>query len=490
MILTTVVRTVKSLKNYGPNVALLIRPDADLLVVQTSHGHLITYSLIYEPGPRMYQTLLADSTKHRRRSSISGHGKYSLKARGSVTEGGGEVHSAKLLFRMVIRLDAGISKALALEHELVVITKEPAAIQCIRWSPDRSGAQFNTQLLADMLCLEGNKTLSDVVYDRPMNLFTFVSDGGRAYAVQRTSSGVNGGRSNNALFDGHIFHVPHDEQTVAVKAAINSRFSLIALGCNGGSISLYSVQNYAGGIRFLKRLPLPTSAYSLGRMTALSYSPDGYCLFVGYEHGWTTWSAYGQPGGNSFGIDTEQTRQYGDDCLLSVAASQWIGGGSEVVISTQQSNVLWIIEFARSAVTGCFNPANVSRGLLQTGSGLIVYQGDRMTDLATITADASVWQHVQAPAHYLVDQWPVRMAVISSDRRYVAIAGQRGLAHYSMASGRWRTFQDLDDQNDFVVRGGMCWHHHVLVAAVETTYGTHEVSLQMLDKTLQSLIVR
>lgn len=477
MILTSVIRTIKSLRNYGPNVGLLIRPDADLLVVQTAHGHLITYSLIYEPGPRVYQTLLADNTKHRRRNSISGRGKYTLKAKGSVTEGGGEAHSARLQFRMVIRLDAGISKALALEHELVVITKEPAAVQCIRWSPDRSGAQFSTQLLAEMTWLEGNRTLSDVVFDRPMNLFAFVSDGGRAYAVQRNSNGGSGVKPPSALFDGHIFHVPQHDGDIAVKAAINSRFSLIALGCYDGSISLYSVQNYAGGIRFLKRLPLSTSAHSAGRMTALTYSPDGYCLFVGYERGWTTWSVYGQPGGSSFGSDSEQSRQYGDDWLLSVSASQWLGGGTEVVMTSKQSNLLWSLEFARSAVTGCFNPANVSRGLLQTSSGLIIYQGDRMTDLATITADASVWQHVQVPAHYLVDQWPVRASVISSDRRYVAIAGQRGLAHYSMASGRWRTFQDLDDQNDFVVRGGMCWHHHVLVAAVETSYGTHEVSL-------------
>lgn len=412
---------------------------------------------------------------------MAGPAKYGLKARGALAEGGGDVQEARLHFRMVIRLDAGISKALALDHELIVITKEPAAVQCIRWNPDRSGAQFSTEMLGSMEWLEGNRTLSDVVHDKPMNVFAFVSAGGRAYAVQRITDSSRHGKNPDALFDGHIFHIPKGDRDIAVKSAINSRFSLIALGCKDGSIRLYSVQNYAGGIRFLHKIPLPASAHSAGHLTSLSYSPDGYCLFAGYSNGWTTWSVYGQPGGSSFGCEKSQCQQNGDDWLTGISTASWMSGGSEVLMLTPKSNLIWSQEFARSAVTGCYNPANVSKGLLQTSSGLIVYQGDQMTDLATITADASIWQHVQAPPHYLIDQWPIRMAIISPDRRYLAIAGLRGLAHYSMASGRWRTFQDPNEQNDFAVRGGMCWHHHVLIAAVETSYGTQEVWLVCPD---------
>lgn len=443
---------------------------------------MITYSLRLELGPRVYQLHLTDGGRiARRRNSIrTTSTKYGPKSRSVLLEGGGgDVQEARLHFRMVIRLDAGISKALALDNELLVITKEPGAVQCIRWSPDRSGAQFSTEMLSNMPWLEGQKTLTDVIYDKPMNLFTFVSQGGRAYAVQRLSEGSRVGKNTDALFDGHVFHTPREDQDVAVKAAINSRFSLIALGCRDGSVCLYNVQNYAGGIRLLKRLLLPAFALSAGEMTSLCYSPDGYCLFVGYEDGWLTWSVYGQVGGSSFGCDIAQCQHNGDDWLSSVTATCWVGGGSEVLMLTPKSDLIWSQEFARSAVTGCYNPANVSKALLQTSTGLIVYQGDQLTDLATITSDASVWQHVQAPAHYLADQWPLRAAVISPDRRYIAIAGNRGLAHYSLASGRWRTFQNPDEQNDFTVRGGMCWHHHVLIAAVETSYSSHEVDIQL-----------
>jgi hypothetical protein len=71
------------------------------------------------------------------------------------------------------------------------------------------------------------------------------------------------------------------------------------------------------------------------------------------------------------------------------------------------------------------------------------------------------------PTVYLVDNWPIRSVVISPDGRYVAIAGRRGLAHYSVNSGRWKTFTNESMEQGFMVRGGMCWYQHILIAAVE-----------------------
>jgi hypothetical protein len=113
---------------------------------------------------------------------------------------------------------------------------------------------------------------------------------------------------------------------------------------------------------------------------------------------------------------------------------------------------------------------------MQTNAGFMIYRGYDLPDLTTISAEMSLWHHVQIPAHYLIDQWPIRSTVISSDGRYVAVAGRRGLAHYSVNSGRWKTFEDPLMENEFTVRGGMCWYQHVLIAAIESS-DSHEVSL-------------
>jgi hypothetical protein len=369
---------------------------------------------------------------------------------------------------MVIKLDAGISKVLALDDELIVATYKPAAMQCIRWVPDSTGSQTSTELLKGMSWISKGVSVVDLVYDRPMNISTWITSDGNAYAVQRTSSRrIKEGEAQKKLFQGYGFHTPEIEDLHAFKAAINARFSLIAIGCANGTIQVYTARDYAGHIPLSHTSTPPTSSSNTGKLTFLSYSPDGYCLFAGYERGWATWSVYGKPGACSFTSDRKIAESNEEQWLLGVREGFWVGGGTQILLMGQQDNRLWVLDMARSAVTGCFSSANVARSLLQTNSGFMIYRGYDLPDLTALSSEVGLWHHVQVPSTYLTHQWPIRSAVISNDSRYVAIAGRRGLAHYSVNSGRWKLFDDPQVENEFTVRGGMCWHQHVLIAAVE-----------------------
>lgn len=126
---------------------------------------------------------------------------------------------------------------------------------------------------------------------------------------------------------------------------------------------------------------------------------------------------------------------------------------------------------SRSAAMACFSCANLVRALLQTPSELTVYRGHELPDLTSISNEASLWHHAQYPAVYLHNQWPIKTCVVSQDGRYIAIAGRRGLAHYSLQSGRWKTFSDIAVEASFAVRGGMCWFNHILAVATENAAG-------------------
>ena len=370
---------------------------------------------------------------------------------------------------MVIRVDAGIIRALALDEELIVATEKPAAVQCIRWAPDSAGSQTSTELLSKTTWIGKNATLRDLVHDRPMNLSCWITGDGQAFAVQKTARQDS---ASPSIFRGYGFHTPETDADHGVKAAINARFSLLAVGCAGGEIYVYTARDYTGNIPLSHKLrPNITSP---GQLTVLTYSPDGYCLFAGYENGWAMWSVYGKPGATSFTADRTLSEANKEAWLLSIKEAFWIGGGAELLMLGNNDNRLYTMEMARSAVTGCFSSANISRSLMQTSTGFMIYRGYDLPDLTTISADVSLWHHVQVPSAYLVDQWPIRSAVISNDGRYVAIAGKRGLAHYSVNSGRWKMFDDPFGENEFTVRGGMCWFQHVLIAAVEC-HEAHEV---------------
>ena len=543
VILAVVVRSDKSLVSYGENVDLLFRPDSMIIVVYTRRGYLITYTVATDSVSQVYKSQFTNPTnvQRRRQSHIGdpGHDRADQILWGP-GEGSG-IRDYSVRFRMVIKVDAGIESALALDEELIVATTKPAAVQCIRWARDGSNNQTSTELLSKLGWLDKKVTVREMTYDKPMSLSTWVTSDGKAYAVQRntnpppasspqppandassansTSSSASTpppaasstsesaplttviaassstptatatdtatatatatatpsasaaatppSSSHKKLFRGHCFHVPKSEDEHAMRATINARFSLIAVGCVDGIIRVYSVKDYSGNVPFSHAYRPPVSVLTSGRLTKMAYSPDGYCLFAGYENGWATWSVYGKPLGHSFNGERTIADNNGEDWLSGVRDVSWMGNSGDVLLVAKKNPSIWLLEMARSASAGCYSPANLFRTVLHTNQNIMVYRGYDLPDLTTISAEPSLWHTARIPATYLVNQWPIRCTVVSSDGRYVAVAGRRGLAHYSIASGRWRTFTNTANENEFAVRGGMCWYQNFLVAAVE-----------------------
>lgn len=105
---------------------------------------------------------------------------------------------------------------------------------------------------------------------------------------------------------------------------------------------------------------------------------------------------------------------------------------------------------------------------------VLVYRGADQPDMSVINPEADVWQHIKVPQSYMSANWPIRYSSLSADGRLIAIAGRRGLVHYSSTSGRWKMFADERQEQAFTVKGGLLWFHHVLIVAVEVA-GAYQV---------------
>lgn len=482
--LASVIRSAQSMKAYGPNTSLLLRSDSLLIVVQTAQGYLITYTLATDPNARVYQTDVPTSGRTVRKDSIDGYSSYRRKGSMAIEVGPAEgdgIKEVNIRFRMAIRIDAGVARTMALDDELVVATVKPAALQCIRWpvssdvsKPASGQTQTSTELLSNVAWLAEGCTVVEMIHDRPMNLSCWVSSDGRAYAVLRRSASNVDMDHPASLFQGYCFREPDPQRegTEAVKAAINPRFSLVAVGCCNGEIDVYLVKNYLGNIPYSHKMQSTVSSAVSGKLNVLSYSPDGYALFAGYENGWVIWSVYGKIVASAFGAqDRALTEANDEQWLQGIKDCFWIGGGCDLVLLGNKDDRLWTLDITRSAVTGCFSSANVYRGLLFSSNSIKMYKGHELPDLTALPSDMSLWQNVQVPAAYLLYQWPIKSAVVSHDGKYIAVAGKKGLAHYSSVSGRWRTFEGPAAEYEFSVRGGMCWYQHFLIACIETSEG-------------------
>jgi RAB6A-GEF complex partner protein 1 len=472
---------------YGTNTGVLLRPDASIVVVQTANSFLFTYSIDFSAQGRVYQQHM-DQSQARRQSLVRQYG---------VDEGAG-LREVTVRFRRAIKIDAGINAALALDDELLVSTAKPPAVQCIRWLPDETGSQTSAELLSKMDWISKRSSIANMVYDRAMSLSVWVALDGRAYAVQRVRYRPSSSASleelteqgkalptNHKLFQGYCFHEPASEGLGAVGAAINARFSLLAISCMNGEIHVYAAKNYAGNVPLSHKMPMPGSVAVTGRITCLTWSPDGYCLFVGFERGWASWSVFGKQGASSFNANHSMAEINQESWLLGISTANWTSAGSEILLTSLNDDRIWKLAMSRSAAVGCFACSNFVRALLQTPSEVIVYRGHDMPDLTSISNEASLWLHAPFPQAYMHNQWPIKSCVISQDGRYVAIAGRRGLAHYSVQSGRWKTFANSAAENSFAVRGGMTWVGHVLIAATESE-ASYELRLYSRDQDLGS----
>lgn len=473
VILSSVHRSESSVKTYGENFDLYFRPDASILVVRTANGYLLTYSVDFEPNERVYQQYSEQSQA--RRQSLARH--FGIDHASGLPE-------LTVRLRRAIKIDAGITAVLALDNELVVSTFKPAAIQCIKWEADPQGSHTSAQLLSKLDWIAPKTTIVSMAHDRAMNLSVWLGNDGSAYAVQRVKAPLTQPSSSDEslvssasstvqvkLFDGFKFHASQGDERNASKAAINARFSLIAIAGQDAQIVCYAAKDYTGNIPLSHTFRAPALKSATGQVTCMTWSPDGYCLFVGFEKGWATWSVFGKEGASSFTLNTSHAETNYEKWLMGIRAANWTSGGSEIFLTSQGDHRIWKLQMSRSAAVGCFSCANLVRALLQTPSELTIYRGHEMPDLTSISNESSLWHHAQYPARYLQNQAPIKSSVVSADGRYIAVAGRRGLAHYSLQSQRWKVFDDSNVENSFAVRGGMCWFNHVLAVATEHING-------------------
>ncbi|KAG8930449.1 hypothetical protein FRC02_004160 [Tulasnella sp. 418] len=295
--------------------------------------------------------------------------------------------------------------------------------------------------------------------------------------------------------------MPHQErheilsdEYQATSAAINAKFSIVAIGTRGGTI-------YLTNFPLSGRPPPPSSAQALsipqhwtktGAVQTMEWTSDGYALAVGWERGWGVWSVGGRCLAWAVGVEeSEVGSRFQDTFMYGVKNLFWMPGNLELCVlagSFQDDNQLFTIPFAKSAVTGQHSPDNTRYAFLQMDDRVLVYRGADQPDMSVINPESDVWQHIKIPLSYIAINWPIRFASISNDGRLIAVAGRRGLIHYSTASGRWKMFADEGQEQAITVRGGLVWFHHVLIAGVEVAR-SHQVRLYSRDLELSNMNV-
>ncbi|KAJ7071458.1 RIC1-domain-containing protein [Mycena amicta] len=302
----------------------------------------------------------------------------------------------------------------------------------------------------------------------------------------RDSASTNGKGKGRAVYD---------EPRRAVSVAINGKFSLVAVGMANGAVQFSSFPSELSSAAPPSVSIQPPTPYNResGPVCSMEWSGDGYVLAVGWREGWAIFSVGGRCLAKGFGTDDDShdaNSKFQDSFMFGVRNVFWAPGNFELLILANPipnrfDGQLFVISFAKSASTGQLAPDNTRYAFLQMDDRALVYRGADQPDMSVINPESDVWQHIKIPQSYLATNWPIRYSSLSSDGRLIAIAGRRGLIHYSSTSGRWKLFADEIQEQAFIVKGGMVWFHHVLIAAVEVSK-SYQIRLYSRDMELSN----
>ncbi|KAF9056469.1 RIC1-domain-containing protein [Panaeolus papilionaceus] len=528
-LLSLLTRTPTSILNHGDNVNVWWSPVSNRLVIKTSESYLVLVSLEFDLGEVVYEsTPLPLNTQ---RNFLAGPGE------------GLPFHAINMHFEGVIRIDGTLLSVSARKRHVMFSTRDPPTIQRMPWPigedddmTDVTPASYDTWILNDIdfaWLVESDVYVEHIIHSRTMNGETWITSDGRVYIVslgdaqpdERISeeheftdgSGEDGPTGPQLLWQGtciHDFRTPkwvqkqrmveptdtdlasdltkaYNEPKRAVRIAMNTKFSLVAIGMQNGGIQFTNLPSEAGVIPKSETIQFPNPFNkSTGEVTALEWTSDGYVLAVGWKHGWAMLSVGGKCIASAIGVDDLITEnKFHDTFMLGIIDLFWGPGNFELFTLAAPALAydaqVFVIPFAKSATTGQHSPDNTRYAFLQMDDRALIYRGADQPDLSVINPESDVWQHVKIPQRYLALNWPIRYSSLSSDGRLIAMAGRKGLIHYSSTSGRWKVFADEEQEQNFSVRGGLLWFHHVLVAAVEVAK-SYQVRLYSRDMDLSS----
>ncbi|KAF8344080.1 RIC1-domain-containing protein [Cantharellus anzutake] len=284
----------------------------------------------------------------------------------------------------------------------------------------------------------------------------------------------------------------------ATTLAFNHVFSTVAVGTQSGAIFLPTIPTSDSPVlpadvieppRVLGPTHSSEYATGVGAVQTIQWTSDGYAFAVGWENAWGVFSVSGRcisSSTDSEGVINDTT--FEDGFLFGIRSLFWAPGNTELcTLATRAPKLsrLFVIPFAKSTITNQQSPDNTRYAILQQDDAVMIYRGADQPDMSVINPEADVWQHLKMPLTYIRSYWPMRYASISNDGRLLAIAGKRGLIHWSAASGRWKSFADEAQEQAFFVRGGMAWFNHVLIAAVDFS-GSYQIRLYSRDLDLST----
>eukprot|EP00038_Savillea_parva_P031228 m.83974 g.83974 ORF g.83974 m.83974 type:complete len:1288 (+) comp9574_c0_seq1:153-4016(+) len=491
-LLTTYTRSAESISEYGHNAMMQWSPDSAEIAVATTGGYLLVFEL--ENSGTVNELRCENSSSVTSYAAVRNAVKFSGQASAYKPSTGWAGNKITAL--------AGCRDAL-------LVATAAGAIERFAWETHTFVAS-QTIVLQDVPFggVDGIRPEVHVVqmdFAPSLRTLAIVLSSGAAACVLGETATLLADRGLRGVW-AHRAATGGDSGSRAGKAcqtALNTRFKLMAVGYDDGDICVYNLESHTtlGWSHTLRQQSGPTPAHrgaasSSGRgggaalsgaVTALEFSSDGYCLAAGWKRGGVgTWSVFGARLMSLVDLEGESAMLAQDsDGVTSIS---WGPEGYALSTTLAKRSVVVQYQFVKSAMVRNSTSANQLNVVLQ-GEDRICISGD----MGDVRFERGVdklcdlqWQMIQIPDSYLWANWPIRYVAVDAFGQSIAVAGARGVAHYSVASRKWRLFGNESQEQTLRCSGGLAWWNDLLVVPCSNDDGTYEVRFYPRDVNLDN----
>ncbi|EGG17591.1 hypothetical protein DFA_08587 [Cavenderia fasciculata] len=457
-------RSEDSLQKFGYNSKLCWCPDSTSIAIITSEGFILVYILEKEAQDILGMKFIKD---HHSSQLSHDKRKVSIKFSSSFKP---SHHGAQCITGNV--------------EYIYIFTKEGYLVKS-SWTGELISqfsldvVPFSSGVLSDQQQqqLVGTKSplvVTSVFYSPLAPMFGLVfEDGSSAILKKRSKDRLRGywlARENS------------------VSVTINYKHRLAAVGLKDGNVLIYKLpgptvlkqqqqqQQQQNGIidegmecKYLRTFSIfqfrDVTSDDIGPISVMKWTEDNNCLAVGWKkRGLCLWSVHGckltctipQMHENSF---SEPCKEGVLSLVLSTKTKEksWGTEGYHMILLSSGNEVGEFLQltFVKSSSSSNPNLNHSERIILQTEDRLMFlnYKGKELGDIR--------WKHLQLPAAYLNDNWPIKHLAISRDRSQYAVAGRRGIILYNSLSKRWKMFGDRQ-QDQAIEAISLAWYKHAI----------------------------
>uniref|UniRef100_A0A9J8B2A3 Protein RIC1 homolog n=1 Tax=Cyprinus carpio carpio TaxID=630221 RepID=A0A9J8B2A3_CYPCA len=503
VLIVSYIESGKAAAQFGFYQQVEWKADDSMIAVAAENGYVLLFDIIAGSDEKyLYEPVYPKGS-----------------ARVKVTPGYKEEQCAPALtleMKKPIDLEAPISCLQTLQEDLLVATAD-GYLHTLHWDSVSNGRRavnlctipFSLDLQSSRggPCLDlGGVHIRDMEYCTTLDGFAVVFDDGRLGFITPTA---------NRLATDQLQGVWAADVSDGTCVAVNNKYRLMAFGCSSGSVLVYMIDSSTGSMQLSHKLELTPKHYpdiwnKTGPVKMIRWSPDCSVVMVTWDcGGLSLWSVFGAHLFCTLGEDFAYRSDGTKKDPLKISSMSWgvegyhlwvigstdatpVPDGAEGDEKLQQAGILQF-QFIKSALT--VNPctSNQEQVLLHGEDRLYLTCGDptqahnipdkspsrdsggsplrRPSASTPLSQGLSTllghkhWQVVQIHSTYLETNWPIRFAAIDWSGQCVAVAGRRGIAHYSLYTRKWKLFGNVTQEQNMTVTGGLAWWNDFVVVA-------------------------